>query len=340
MAGRLVLAVAGSGKTSHLINLLNDNERFLIVAYTNSNVAALNRRIILRFGFFPPNITLVSYFVFLHSICYKPFLKMQHGTTGINFKPCESRFARGRDRYIDSYGRLYSNRLAKVLVEEGVIPDVIQRLDKYFDHILIDEFQDFSGHDFNFIAALSDVRAQLMCVGDFFQYTYATSLDGNVNGSLHDTYATYVERCRGIGLAVDEASLESSYRCSPTVCDFVSDKIGIQIRSHRDDATAVKLVDRADEATALFKDGAVAKLFLQNSIKYPGKTKNWGDCKGEDHHGSVCVVLNPQSMRAYANEKLSELAPMTRNKLYVACTRARNNLYFVPEELLKERRTA
>ena len=124
MAGRLVLAVAGSGKTSHLINLLTEDQRFLVVAYTTSNVEALNKRIVRKFGYFPPNIVLVTYFVFLHSICYKPFLLMQYGTKGITFEACRNIYARGKDRYVDSSGRLYSNRLARVLSEEGVIPDV------------------------------------------------------------------------------------------------------------------------------------------------------------------------------------------------------------------------
>ena len=187
---------------------------------------------------------------------------------------------------------------------------------------------------------LAGVRADLTFVGDFFQYTYATSLDGNVNGRLHNTYAGYVEKCREIGLDVDEASLERSHRCSPTVCEFVTSRIGIQIRSHRSDATEVRLVDREDEAAALFENDDVVKLFYRNSMRYPCKARNWGDCKGEDGFGSVCVVLNTQSLAAYRDNALSRLAPISRNKLYVACTRARDNLYFVPEEFYRSRRIA
>lgn len=338
MAGRLVLAVAGSGKTSHLIDQLDDTHRFLLIAYTNSNVEALRTRIVRRFGHFPVNILLVSYFVFLHSICYKPFLKMRHGTSGINFEPCGNRFARGRDRFIGRDGRLYSNRLARFLVEENVVANVIQRLDKYFDHILIDEFQDISGHDFNLIGALSRVRADLTLVGDYFQYTYATSLDGNVNATLHDDYATYAGRCRAIGLVIDDTTLDRSHRCSVSVCEFVSNRIGIQIRSHRTDQTVVRLVDRIAEAAAIFNDDAVTKLFYQNSNRYPCASRNWGDCKGEDRWMSVCVVLNANTMRHFERDDLRGLPHMTRNKLYVACTRARGDVYFVPEQMYRQLR--
>lgn len=339
MARRLVLAVAGSGKTAHLIDQLDLARRYLVIAYTTSNLEALNNRIMRKFGYFPTNIMLVSYFVFLHSICYEPFLKLKHGGThGINFEPCKNKFAKGLDRFIDRHGRLYGNRLAKILFEENVVPDVIARLSKYFDHILIDEFQDISGHDFNLFEALAGVQSDLTCVGDFFQHTYATSQDGNVNKSLHSTYAQYVQRCQKIGLDVDDTTLERSHRCSPTVCDFISNQVGIKIQSHRQDATDVKIVDQANEAADLFEDDHVIKLFYQNSRKYPCAAKNWGDCKGDDHYGSVCVALNPTTITAYRKNALSGLNTLTRNKFYVACTRARTNLYFVSEDLFKDRR--
>lgn len=340
MARRLVLAVAGSGKTAHLIGQLDEVHRFLVIAYTNGNVNALRSRIVRRFGYFPKNITLISYFSFLYSICYKPFLKMARKTTGINFEPCSNVFARGVNRYIDSNGCLYSNRLARAIEEENITGEVIARLDKYFDKILIDEFQDISGHDFNFIGSLAPYRGAMIFVGDFFQYTFATSLDGNVNRSLHDNCEGYIERCRRAGIELDIDLLQRSYRCGPTVCAFVSDRLGIPIQSHRNDQTTVRLVTQREEALAIFHDDRVVKLYFKESHRYLGNSKNWGECKGDDHFESVCVVLNPGTMKAFDANRLRELAPMTRNKLYVACTRARQDLLFIPEDMFKDLKTA
>ena len=54
-----------------------------------------------------------------------------------------------------------------------------------------------------------------------------------------------------------------------------------------------------------------------------------------DSDEDVCVVLNPGNVKAWNAGGFREISPETRNKLYVACSRARGNLTFVPESLLK-----
>ncbi|HJD91564.1 MAG TPA: DNA helicase UvrD, partial [Bacteroides coprosuis] len=83
MDRRLILAVAGSGKTTFLINMLNLEKRFLIVTYTDNNVANIRKCIIKKFGYVPHNVTLISYFQFLIHVCYQPFLKDKIRAKGI-----------------------------------------------------------------------------------------------------------------------------------------------------------------------------------------------------------------------------------------------------------------
>ena len=75
MDRRIILAVAGSGKTTFLINKLNLDKRFLIITYTENNVAHIRSGIINRFGYMPTNINVLSFFQFLIHVCYRPFLK-------------------------------------------------------------------------------------------------------------------------------------------------------------------------------------------------------------------------------------------------------------------------
>lgn len=56
----VVFAVAGSGKTSRLVASLDEEQRFLIVTYTESNHDNLRSKIIQRFGYFPTNISLYT----------------------------------------------------------------------------------------------------------------------------------------------------------------------------------------------------------------------------------------------------------------------------------------
>ncbi len=333
MASRVILAVAGAGKTSYLVNELDLERRTLIVTYTNNNYENVRARVARKFSYIPNNIVMFSYFGFLHSFCYMPFLQMAQNTKGINFRSLPHRFAVGRARYVDGRGQLYSNRIAKFLGEQGVIPELKARLEKYFDRFYLDEIQDIAGNDFNLLAELVNAGPDVTFVGDYYQHTFDTSRDGSVNKNLHSDYVKYKERCEGIGLVVQDALLNKSYRCSKSVCAFITEHLGIEILSHRNDETAIALVDDQISADRIFENDEIVKLFYKESNKYSCHSANWGAVKGIDGYNHVCVVLNGESHKAYKKGTLSSLKPQTRNKLYVAITRAHGDLYFVPEKL-------
>lgn len=338
MDKRVVFAVAGSGKTSHLIESLNEVQRFLIVTYTESNYDNLRSKIINRFGYFPTNITLYTYFRFLHGFCYRPFLRSKKNTKGVTFK-LPSRYPSYKqtdDRYYMSASRqLYANRLAKYIGQSNLTGAVISRMEKYFDFFFVDEVQDFAGHDFNFLKAISVARLNLTFVGDFFQHTFDTSRDGNVNVNLHNDYKAYKSKFKEVNLTVDVESLKKSYRCSKTVCKFITDKIGIAIEAFEDRESIVKYEDDPVAVRAIYKDPMIVKLFFQEHYKYACYSQNWGASKGIDSYQDVCVVLNSGNLKALEKDGLRDINNKTRNKLYVACSRARGNLIFVPESLLK-----
>lgn len=337
MDKRVVLAAAGSGKTSSLVKRLNSDDRFLIVTYTVNNEEHLRTRIIERFGCIPENIRVMRYFSFLNGFCFKPFLSDRVGANGITFDapPGYTRYKENTSHYMDNNKRLYHNRIAK-LVQKGCLKDVLERLSKYFDWLLIDEAQDFGGHDLNFLCALGAANLNIVLVGDFYQHTFETSADGNVNVGAYKDFNKYLGRLIDAGFTPDQNTLIKSYRCSPAVCKFVRDSLGIQIESHRTVDTDIIDVDNQERADKLFADQSVVKLFLEESSKYPCYSDNWGNSKGQDHYNDVCVVLNPTSFKSFQDGTLVELKPKTKGKLYVACTRARGNLYFVPEKYFKK----
>ena len=57
----VVFAVAGSGKTTRLVNALDEVRRFLLVTYTEANHDNLRAKVIERFGYLPPNIGIYTY---------------------------------------------------------------------------------------------------------------------------------------------------------------------------------------------------------------------------------------------------------------------------------------
>jgi DNA helicase-2/ATP-dependent DNA helicase PcrA len=87
---------------------------------------------------------------------------------------------------------------------------------------------------------------------------------------------------------------------------------------------------------SIYEDPRIVKLFYQEHYKYACYSQNWGASKGVDRYQDVCVVLNSGNVKAWKCGSFRDINSKTRNKLYVACSRARGNLTFVPESLLKD----
>jgi hypothetical protein len=343
MDKKLILAVAGSGKTSYIINELNLEKRFLLITYTINNTKNIREEIIKKFGYFPKNIELYSYYPFLYSFCFKPFLSYKIKVKGIYWDAPPGHTKKLRRSSIDYYlspsRRLYHNRIARMLEEAKIFGEINERLAKYYDYLFIDEVQDFGGHDFSLLKSMVNANITLLFVGDFFQHTFDTSRDGSINSGLHDNFERYKQIFKNTGMSIDLTLLEKSYRCSLTVCEFITKNLGIDIKSHRTDITSVELIEDQSKAEEIFKDNEVVKLFYQESYRYRCYSKNWGDCKGENCYNDVCVVLNPTTYKLFKEGKLINLAGITKNKFYVACSRSKRNLYFTSEELVKKFKT-
>lgn len=340
MDKRETFAVAGSGKTRRLISELDLRTRVLLITYTDNNCAEIRRRVIVKFGHLPENITVCTYFTFLNSFCYRPLLLPELKTKGISFdRPSEhstKQKAASPARYVTAGGRIYHARMAKALDARGCISELQRRIERYYDKVCVDEVQDFGGHDFNLLKQVVQANVEILLVGDFYQHTYSTSTDGNVNKGLHDSYERFKEGLRSAGLTVDTTSLVKSHRCSTTVCSFIRDHIGVDIHPAQERLSSVSIVDDKASAMSLYARADTVKLFFKEHYSYSCHSQTWGSSKGQDHYQDVCVVLNATSWKKYVDRDLSGLAALSRNKLYVACSRARGNLYLMPESLLKE----
>lgn len=210
------------------------------------------------------------------------------------------------------------------------------RISKYFDQVFIDEVQDFAGNDFNFLTTLSASQTEQLYVGDFFQHTYDTSRDGNVNGNLHDNLDRYISRFCALGLSPDGLTLNKSHRCNPEICEFIQHNLGISMESHRSGGTVISVITASEQTDFIFRDPSIIKLFYQAHYHYDCFSKNWGESKGEDRYDNVCVVLNNKTWEFLINGNLKQLPPQTKSKLYVAITRTKGNLYFLQKKLLKQ----
>jgi hypothetical protein len=339
----VTFAVAGSGKTRSIVEQIDPSRRSLIVTYTTNTEDDLRRRIAKRFDGRTVAVTVDTYFSFLNRFCYKPFLQQDMRTRGISFSAPSQSSSRvplsNRLRYMDG-DRVYHSRMAKLLSVKGCLGELRERLERYYDDVYVDEVQDFGGHDFNFLLEIAQARARFRLVGDFYQHTFATSHDGNVNKSLHDDFDAYRSRFAKAGFKVDSTTLGSSHRCGPAVCDHITKTLGIKITAAEASSARVEVVQCEADVNRLHSDPGTVKLFLEQHWLYGCHSHNWGACKGLDHYQDVCVVLNPNSWALLQRGELAQAKPTIRNKLYVAFSRARGNLFLAPERSFKKHRLA
>ena len=340
MDKRVIFAVAGSGKTTYIVDGLSRDKRSLIVTYTTSNYNNLRKKITQKFGGeWPKNITLMTYFSFLYSFCYKPFLSDKYNARGVLYAPNPDKYAQQSklNYYMTKTRYLFSNRLALFLEKNRIMEEIQERIQQYFDEFIIDEVQDISGRDFTFLENLMATPMNILFVGDFYQHTFDTSRDGAVNKNLFNNRTSYEAKFTSKGFVSDNTTLMNSWRCSKNVCDYIRNCLGIPIYSNRadEDCALVKYISETEQIHSIVQDERIVKLHYHNSAKYGVGHKNWGDSKGEDHHEDVCVLLNKASLAKYNAGKLDELAPQTKNKLYVAITRARGSVYIIDESLIQ-----
>lgn len=332
MDKRLILAVAGSGKTYHIVKELDLEKRYLLITYTISGIRSIKNEVINQFGYLPKNIKIKNYFSFLYSFCYKPFFADEHSVKGITWNYPKSYFD---NSFFTKNNYLYHNRISKLLLDKDHIQEVRARVEKYYDYVLFDEIQDFGGNDFNFLLELAQSNVNFLLVGDFFQHTFDTSRDKKTNQSLHSSLDKYKERFKSSGFKFDDSTLIKSRRCSKTTCDFIRSRIGIEIESNSTRITDCELIENKENAKKIFDDNSIVKLFLTRHYNYKCRSDNWGACKGLGYD-NVCVIINDELLGKFKSEGLINFkSNITRNKFYVACSRTRNNLYFVPNKLIK-----
>ena len=338
MDKRVIFAVAGAGKTTYIVDLLSGSKRYLIVTYTLANYANLCDKIARRFdGMIPENIKVLTYFSFLYEFCYKPYLSDKLNAKGICFKKNELQFAnKNDDNFFFTKDRyVYSNRLALLIQEKGQVKNVIGRLEKCFDVCIIDEVQDIAGRDFNFLEDLMSADMDMLFVGDYYQHTYDTSYDGNVNKNLFKDMPKYAQRFTAKGFCCDTSSMSGSWRCGPKICKFVSNQLGINISSNFSEGRANgEVIYVSDEQTKhdILSNPNIIKLHYENGPRYGQDHNNWGKVKGNDNYQDVCVFLNKTTSELYHHNKLVDLSHRTKNKLYVAITRAHRNVYLIDEQ--------
>lgn len=211
----------------------------------------------------------------------------------------------------------------------------------FYDQIMIDEFQDFREHDFDLITGLAKHLDNILLVGDYFQHSVSAINNSGKpfkNKGKDVGYSDFISMLKKLHFEVDETTLQTSRRCSQKVCNYIQNKLAINIVSGTDHNGEVIWVK--ENIQEILENDAITKLVYNNAVKYAFAAVNWSYSKGATMD-NVCVILT-EDFDSMDNSGFScvSLSSSTVNKLYVAMTRTRGNLYFLKGTDFKKIRTS
>lgn len=357
----IMLAAAGSGKTYYIANHLNLNQKNLVITYTKQNVANLKREIKNIHGEVPKNTQVLTFSSFVYRWLLKPFepiLEIGSSTviitTGVEInKEPEPQSIKGKPNYKyfkqDDYRhyiynqKYYPSRMSSLVLAQSkeIKKIIIERLYKFCDQIYFDELQDFMGKDFDLLSMfVKETNVKVFAVGDFYQHSvsksnFTASKPFMKKGKIYISKDEYKLLFKG-NVDIDESTLIKSRRVPEKICNFINNKLGIHIQSSSVVKGHYELLETDSKIIEVIEDTNIIKLFFKDSRKYNClPTNNWGYSKGDTYQKS-CVILTKTFESLFEEDfSCAHLTPVQINPLYVAMTRATDELYFIKEKDFK-----
>lgn len=365
MAKRVILAVAGAGKTYYICHKIDPHKRNLILAFTRENIHNIQKELCDAYGSVPEQTTVSTFDSFVYHqliLPYEPSIAEHFGcpqfvsqgictidpppmrVAGKNGKMVPNPYYKTKDQlahYITTKGQYYCATLSDLALQvkkkrESLVKRAIARLNLFYDCVLIDEFQDFREFDYELIMALTKQLKDVVLVGDYHQHSVSAT---NNSGKPFETrsgdvsYEAFIAELQRSGFEVDLTTLDKSRRCSEEICNYVSEKLRINITSSGVHTGTVTWVD--DDPIPVLNNNQIIKLVFQEAMNYTFPALNWSYSKG-DTVDSACVILTNGLDNLGSDEFNPEkVKPSTLNRLYVAMTRSRGNLYLMKASTFK-----
>ena len=367
---KLIIAAAGSGKTTFLTNeaMKSYKENVLIATYTEANEEEIRKKFIKKYKCVPNHISIQTWFSFLIKHGIKPYQgtfnellfrkeikgmilcndnegKYPVTVNGRTFYHPVSEETNFEKHYFTKSFKLYSDRLAKFVVKANKATDgeVINRISRIYQHIFIDEIQDLAGYDLDILKLLFKSDSNVILVGDPRQVTYLTHHE-NKYGKYKDGKIKefIIAECKKpLTYSIDETTLNSSHRNNKDICDF-SSKIyeGEFMKIEPCECTQCRNYDETYEGIFLVRPADVEKyLFEFKPIQLRWDIRNKVNPEypvynfGESKGKTFHRVLiyPTKEMENWIYNNKTDLAYSTRAKFYVAITRARFSVAIISD---------
>ena len=242
MNNRLIIAAAGSGKTTYLVNkaLEIKNQRVLITTFTEANEREIYKKFIEINGSVPNNITVQTWFSFLIEHGVKPYqsfifegevtgLQLVNQRSGLRYVSKRGPVYWGEkdvpQYYFNSIMQIYSDKLSKFVFRANEYSEglVIDRLSRIYSYVFIDEVQDLAGYDLALIKLFMESALELTMVGDPRQVTYHTHEEAKFGKCEAGEIIQFIQtECRGSKVDIDTKCLHVSHRNKKDICQFAN----------------------------------------------------------------------------------------------------------------------
>ena len=355
---KLIIAAAGSGKTTYLVKMALDitKENVLITTYTEANLAEIKNKIISKKGCIPSNITVQTWFTFLLQHGVRPFQSILNADIhekNIGFFLINQKSGHRYGNvywgkkdfhkfYFTKSMKIYSDKISKFVFECNKKSNdlIVNRIIQIFDHIFIDEIQDLAGYDLELIKLLFKSSKPTLLVGDPRQVTYlthpTTKYKKYSNGKIKEFVSN--ELGKNIHCSVDETTLNLSHRNNQSICLF-SAKIYPNLPAPSACTCPVCRDNETDhEGVFAILDSDIQDYLMKykaTQLRWSSKTKcnesfpsiNFGESKGLTF--DRVLIYPTKDMVKWIENNKHNLKNETRAKFYVAITRARHSAAIV-----------
>ncbi len=341
-SNRVIIACAGSGKTTRLITeaLANRDRRIAIVTYTNNNTREISDRFGELNSGVPKQVDVMTWFGFLLRECARPYQRSKYTEKRIEslqfVNQQSARYSKETDtkrHYFANGEFIYSDKIAKFVVkcdaESG--QSVTSRLRQIYTDVFIDELQDLAGWDLDVVRMLLESEIRVTLVGDPRQHIYSTNPSQKNRQYLGVKVMNLVEQWQKKGLCSLE-QMTGTYRCSRAICD-----VSNALWPGMDAMTPLRNDTTDHDGVFVVAENVVEeyiKRFNPQVLRHDKRAKafgcealNFGVAKGLQFERVLIVPTDP--IKKYLRSSDLSCVEKAKDKLHVAVTRAFHSVAFV-----------
>lgn len=356
MSKKLIIAAAGSGKTTYIVNesMKITSERVLITTFTEANEKEIKKKFLSEYGAIPSNITIQTWFSFLIQHGVKPYQSYLYGEDIIGLMLVNQKsgfkylgksgpvyYGEGEvnRHYLSSNNQIYSDKLSKFVYKVNELSDgcVIARLAKVFPYMFIDEVQDMAGYDLDIIKLLLSTSIQMTMVGDPRQVVYLTHNEAKYKKYAEGKIVSFLENeCKKTVVDIDKDMLNKTYRNKREICQYANTLFTEYdacqwIEQEQDCHEGIFFVKKSDVSVYLEKYKPMQlRDSIATKVNQMHSAMNFGVSKGLTFNRVLIYPTKP--MLDWVKNNSSALKFPSRAKLYVAITRARHSVGIVVDD--------